>query len=68
MSFDSAYNKFYSSIYNAMNQYFSFEDLKVVLIGSPGFLSEELIKYSCDRATQEISNDNSSNKRLDIKE
>ncbi|KTW26772.1 mRNA surveillance protein pelota [Pneumocystis carinii B80] len=45
-------NKFYETVMQAMLRSFDFTNLKVVLIASPGFISETLIKYIFDEAVK----------------
>lgn len=45
-------NKFYEAVMQAMLRSFDFNNLKVILVASPGFVNEALIKYIFDEATK----------------
>ncbi len=42
--------KFYDEIYNAIIKFLDFETVKVVLVGSPGFLKDEFLNYLNEKA------------------
>ena len=44
--------KFYDTVYVSMTRNFDFEALKVILIASPGFVGEALVKYIFDQAVK----------------
>jgi len=53
-SFTTATNKFFDDIYTSLKRCINFDFVKVVLIGSPGFLSEDFWQYVMDRAVKEV--------------
>lgn len=44
---------FFRECYNAIASHINFETIKVILIGSPGFLNEEFLQYTLDRSIKE---------------
>lgn len=52
-SYEKAKNKYFSDIYTAVALHFNVDVLKVILIGSPGFLADEFITYMCERSLRE---------------
>lgn len=49
-AYDTAVTKFFDDIYNAIVRHINFETIKVVLVGSPGFLKDDFMQYLNDRA------------------
>jgi len=52
-AYDTAVLKFFSDIYDAVQKNVNFEVVKVVLVGSPGFLKDDFLTYLLDRAVRE---------------
>lgn len=52
-AYDTAVAKFYGDIFEAVKKHINFEVVKVVLVGSPGFLNEEFLRYMQERAVRE---------------
>jgi protein pelota len=52
-AYDTAVQKFFSDIYEAIQKNVNFEVIKVVLVGSPGFLKDDFMQYLLDRAVRE---------------
>ncbi|KAI8899057.1 hypothetical protein BC833DRAFT_587289 [Globomyces pollinis-pini] len=47
---DKGLDRFYSQIYTAITQHVNFDVVKVLLIGSPGFIKDSVYKYIIDQA------------------
>ncbi|KAK9472706.1 uncharacterized protein V1510DRAFT_448284 [Dipodascopsis tothii] len=45
--------KFYAAVYEAMERHFDYDALKAIVVASPGFVGEDLIKYVFDRAVKD---------------
>ena len=52
-AYDAAVSKFFSDIYEAVKRNVNFEVVKVVLVGSPGFLNQDFLSYMQERAVRE---------------
>jgi protein pelota len=53
LSMDTAVLKFFSDVYDAIMRHVDFNIVKVVLVGSPGFVKDDFMKYLHLRAVQE---------------
>lgn len=51
--FEKAMAHFFSDIYEAVVKHINFAVVKAILIGSPGFLKDDLLKYIMERATSQ---------------
>ncbi|RPB22887.1 hypothetical protein L211DRAFT_309217 [Terfezia boudieri ATCC MYA-4762] len=51
VSFDKGMERFYEQVYQAILKHLPIESLKVVLLASPGFLADGLMKYIFAKAT-----------------
>lgn len=52
--YEKALQKFFQDVYKAAEKNINFEVAKIVLVGSPGFWSEEFLKYLFERAGQDV--------------
>jgi protein pelota len=52
-NYEEAMKKFFQDIYAAMILHLHFDTLKVILIGSPGFLNEQFLTYFQERSVRE---------------
>ncbi|KAL0206611.1 hypothetical protein P9112_001918 [Eukaryota sp. TZLM1-RC] len=52
-SYNKNFEKFLNKIYAAVNQHFNFEEIKVVLVGSPGHLSDQIVQHLKEKAVNE---------------
>ena len=50
---ETAMNKFFGDIYESIRKNINFEVVKVVLVGSPGFLRDDFMTYMLERAVRE---------------
>lgn len=53
MAYEDAMRKFFQDIYAAIRLHLPIESLKVVLVGSPGFLNDQFMDYFNTRVVQE---------------
>ncbi len=53
MAYEEAMRKFFQDIYAAIRLHLPIESLKVVLVGSPGFLNDQFMEYFNTRVVQE---------------
>ena len=51
--FDVALQKFFAEIYESVKRHVNFDVVKVLAVGSPGFLAEDFLRYAFDRAVRE---------------
>lgn len=51
--FEKALAHFFADIYDAVLKHVNFDVVKAILIGSPGFLKEDLLQYMMERATRQ---------------
>jgi protein pelota len=47
-----ALNKFFDDIYEAIKKYINFEIIRCVVVGSPGFLKDDFMKYLNENAVR----------------
>ena len=52
-AYDAAVAKFFSDIYDAVKRHVNFSVIKAVLVGSPGFLNEDFLRYMFERAVRD---------------
>lgn len=52
-AYDTALLKFFSDIYDSIQKNVNFDVIKVVLIGSPGFLKDDFMQYLLERAVRD---------------
>lgn len=52
-SFEKSMARFFADILEAVRKHVNFEIVKAVLIGSPGFLKDDFVKYMMDTATRQ---------------
>lgn len=52
-AYDTAVSKFFGDIYEAVKKHVNFDVIKVVLVGSPGFLNDDFMQYMQERAVRE---------------
>lgn len=52
-SFEKAMARFFADILEAMRKHINFEVVKAVLIGSPGFLKDDFVKFMMETATRQ---------------
>uniref|UniRef100_A0A7S3HQQ8 Protein pelota homolog n=1 Tax=Spumella elongata TaxID=89044 RepID=A0A7S3HQQ8_9STRA len=52
-AYDTALSKFFSDIYESVQKNINFEVIKVILVGSPGFLKDDFLQYLLDRAVRD---------------
>ncbi|KAG0669237.1 Translation factor pelota [Maudiozyma exigua] len=56
MKYDEKTEKFYRGIYNAMNKYYDFDKLKMVILCSPGFYAKTLMEKVLQYANEDRNN------------
>lgn len=50
---EAAMGKFFGEVYDSIKRHIDFEVVKVVLVGSPGFVKDDFMTYALERAVRE---------------